>query len=351
MASFLIYGANGYTGSLIAEEAVRQGHSPILAGRDATAVAALADRLGLRQRVFGLDDVSRAATEIEGTVLVLNCAGPFTRTAVPLVEACLRTRTHYLDITGEVEVFESLIPRNEAARAVGMMLLPGAGFDVVPSDCLAAHLKRRLPTATRLALAFTLSSRVSRGTALTMLEHAPGGGLVRRGGSLTKVPAAWKTREIDFGAGPVTAVTIPWGDLSTAWFSTGIQDIEVYTAIPFQQRLGLRASRYLAPLLGKPGVKQWIAKRIRAGRPGPSKGERASGRSCLWGEVSDETGARAMSLLQGPEGYTMTVRTALAIVARVVAGKAPPGYQTPSTAYGPDFVLEVEGVARQDEES
>lgn len=349
MASFLIYGANGYTGSLIAEEAVRRGHAPILAGRDAAAVTALAGRLGLAHRAFSLDDASRVAAEIAGAGTVLNCAGPFVRTADALAEACLRAATHYLDITGEIEVFESLMTRNDAAKKAGVMLLPGAGFDVVPSDCLAAHLKRRLPSATALSLAFAVGSRVSRGTALTMLEHGLAGGLVRRGGSLTHVPAAWKTRTIDFGAGPRKAVAIPWGDVATAWFSTGIPNIEVYAALPSLQRAGLRASRYLSPLLRLPQVKQWIGKRIRAGSPGPSTAERTRGRSSLWGEVSDDAGNRAVSRLQGPEGYTLTVLTALAIVERIATGQAPLGYQTPATAYGPDFVLQVEGVSRQDE--
>ena len=153
---------------------------------------------------------------------VLNCAGPFSRTARPMADACLRCRVHYIDVTGEIPVFEALAARDREARAAGVMLLPGAGFDVVPSDCLAAHLKRRLPSATRLALGFQPGGGVSCGTAATMMaENLDRGGAIRCGGVLRPVPAAWRTRSIDFGRGPVTAMTIPWGDVSTAYHSTG----------------------------------------------------------------------------------------------------------------------------------
>src|SRR4051812_14952024 len=162
---------------------------------------------------------------------VLHCAGPFSHTSRPMADACLRTKTHYLDITGEAAVIESLAARDEEAKRSGVMLLPCVGFDVVPTDCLAAHLKRRLPSATRLALAIQGIGRISRGTATTMVENINRGGLIRRGGKLQSVPAAWKTREIDFGRGPRSATTIPWGDVATAFYSTGIPNIVVYAAI------------------------------------------------------------------------------------------------------------------------
>jgi short subunit dehydrogenase-like uncharacterized protein len=228
------------------------------------------------------------------------------------------------------------------------MLLPGAGFDVVPSDCLAAHLKRRLPGAVRLRLGFQLVGRVSRGTATTMLENVGRGGLVRREGVMTPVPAAWKTRTIDFGRGPRKAITIPWGDVSTAFHSTGIPDIEVYLAAPFRVRAASRATRFLGPLLASPPLQRLLRGRIHAGSPGPSDEERARGKGLLWGEVEDARGHTAASRLTTPEGYTLTALTSLLLVSKVLAGHAPPGFQTPSTAYGADLILEVEGVRRED---
>jgi len=289
------------------------------------------------------------ATGIEGHAVVLHCAGPFSRTARPMADGCLKAGVHYLDITGEEGVLEALAQRGDEARAAGVMLLPGAGFDVVPSDCLAAHLKRRLPSATRLALAFQMSGRMSRGTALTVIEGLAGGGLIRRDGRLTPVPTAYRTRTIDFGKGPVKAVTIPWGDVVTAYHSTGIPDIEVYMAAPWGARLAMRLSRYAGWLLGSRPVQSWLKRRVQAGPPGPSAAKRQRGWSLLWGEATDDAGQRAVSRLRGPDAYELTVHAALAVVGRVLGGAAPPGFQTPATAYGPDFVLELEGVIRQDD--
>jgi short subunit dehydrogenase-like uncharacterized protein len=347
--SFLIYGANGYTGGLIARGAATRGHRPLLAGRSSAAVEALARELGLEPRVFALDHPAAVREGIRGVKAVLHCAGPFTHTSRPMADACLAAGIHYLDITGEAALFEALAARDAEARAAGVMLLPGAGFDVVPSDCLAAHLKRRLPSATHLALGLLMPGRPSRGTAATVLESLPDGGLVRRGGVLTRVPAAWKTRRIDFGTGPKKAITIPWGDVVTAYHSTGIPNIEVYLAAPWATHLAALASRHLGWLLASRPVQTLLRKRIQAGPPGPTEEQRAQGQSFLWGEVTDATGCKAVARLRGPEGYTFTVLAALAVVERVLAGEAPPGFQTPSLAYGPDFVLRLDGVSRREE--
>ncbi len=349
MSTFLLYGANGYTGRLIAREAVVRGLRPVLAGRNAEAVGKVARELGLEQRIFSLDDAAGTRAGLEGVKAVLHCAGPFAHTAKPMVDACLEHRVHYLDITGEISVFESLAARDTEAMAAGILLLPGAGFDVVPSDCLAAHLHRRLTTAKRLALAFQSNGRFSRGTATTVVGNLHRGGAVRRGGVLTSVPAAWRTRDIDFGQGPTRAVTIPWGDVSTAYRSTGIGDIEVYTAVSRRQLRLMRLSRHLGWMLRSTWVQNFLKRRIQAGPPGPSDEERTRGWTYLWGEVEDGQGRRLVSRLRGPEGYTFTMQTALAALTRVLNGDAPAGYQTPSLAYGPDFVLEIPGVERVDE--
>ncbi len=348
MSNYLIYGANGYTGALTARLAVERGHRPILAGRNRESIAALARDLGLEHRAFGLEDPAEMDAGLREVNTVLHCAGPFAHTWKAMADACLRNRAHYLDVTGEVLVFESLAARDAEAKAAGVMLLPGVGFDVVPSDCLAAHLKRRLPTATHLALGFRGTGRLSRGTATTMAENFHKGGLVRRAGVLTRVPAGWKTRAIDFGTGPVTAMTIPWGDVSTAYHSTGIPDIEVYMSAPFRVRFMAKLSRYLGWLLGSDFMQGRMKRRIQAGPPGPTDEERARGKSLLWGEATDGQGNHVVSRLRGPEGYTLTALTALAVVERVLAGHAPAGFQTPSRVFGPDFVLEVKGVTRED---
>lgn len=349
MSVLLIYGATGYTGALIAREAARRGMRPVLAGRSPGPLADRAGGLGLDHRAFALDAPEAVASGLQGVHTVLNCAGPFRHTATPLADVCLRAGVNYLDITGEAAVFEALAARDAAAERAGVVVLPGVGFDVVPSDCLAAHLKRRLPTATRLALAFRSAGRMSRGTALTAIDRMSDGGLVREDGVLKRVPAAWKTRAIDFGGGPQKAITIPWGDVATAFHSTGIPNVEVYLAAPWALRVGARLSRWFGWLLDSAVVQRRLRKRILAGPPGPTEAERGANRCTFWGEATDDVGRTAVARLETPDGYDLTVETALAAVARVLAGGVPPGFQTPATAFGPDFILGVPGVVRTDE--
>src|SRR5688500_7482752 len=258
----LIYGATGYTGRLISSLAPSYGLRPVLAGRNPAAVAQLAGSLGLDHRAASLDNPQRLDELLTGIDVVLHCAGPFSRTARPMADACLRNRVHYLDITGEIEVMEMLAARDAEARSAGVMLMPGTGFDVVPSDCLALYLKQRMPKATSLQLAIRGTGALSHGTASTMLEHRARGGMVRRNGKLTSVPPAWRTRTIDFGDGKLSrGVTIPWGDVATAFYTTGIPNIEVYAAVPRVTRMAVRASRYLGWLLGNARVKGFLQQR------------------------------------------------------------------------------------------
>jgi short subunit dehydrogenase-like uncharacterized protein len=346
--SLMVYGANGYSGELIARRAVECGLRPVLAGRRAEPLAALASELGLQARAFALDQPAAVDRGLTDITVMLNCAGPFTRTAEPMASACLRARAHYLDITGEIEVFAALAGRDAEARAAGVMLLPGVGFDVVPTDCLAAHLHHRLPTATHLRLAFRPGGQTSRGTALSMLEAAGRPGMVRRNGALTPVPPGHRTVVVDFGRGPTRAIAIPWGDVFTATVTTGIPNVEVYIGAPLVSRIALRGTRWLGPLLRSGPVQRFLAARIRAGAPGPSPEARLRGKSLVWGEVTDMQGRRAVSRMVGPEAYELTRLSAVALAQRVLAGEAPAGFQTPARAYGRDLVLSLPAVKRED---
>lgn len=345
----LIYGSTGYTGRLIVAEALARGLHPTLAGRSAGVVRTQAESLGLPWRAASLNDSAALDTALDGATVVLHCAGPFSHTWRAMSDACLRRRAHYLDITGEIQVFEGLATRDAEARAVGIMLLPGVGFDVVPSDCLAAHLARRLPNAVRLALAFRALGGASRGTLSTMVENLGSPGAVRRNGRIVPVPQAWRTRRIDFGDGTLRdATTIPWGDVSTAWHSTGIPDVEVYMTMRPALRRAAVASRWLGPILRSAVVRKALAARVRAQAPGPSDDARARGASLLWGEAVAADGTRVESLLRGPSGYALTAQTAVLLATKALNGTASPGFQTPSRAYGADVILEIPGVTRAD---
>jgi short subunit dehydrogenase-like uncharacterized protein len=229
------------------------------------------------------------------------------------------------------------------------MLMPGTGFDVVPSDCLAAHLKRRLPNATHLDLAFLgLDGGISHGTATTMVENIHRGSVVRRDGQLVSIPTGSLTRDVDFGRGAKRCMAIPWGDVSTAHHSTDIPNIAVYVPVPGFVRFGARVSGAFGWLLGSNPVQRVLKNRIDARPPGPSDEQRARGKSILWGEATDDEGTTVTSRLTTPEGYTLTAITALGIAQKVLAGNAPAGFQTPSSAYGADLIMEVESVVRED---
>ncbi|HXT22699.1 MAG TPA: saccharopine dehydrogenase NADP-binding domain-containing protein [Thermoanaerobaculia bacterium] len=346
-ASFLLYGAYGYTGELIAREAVARGLKPLLTGRDAQRVAALGAELGLSSRAIDLGDREALLGALGDVPAVLHCAGPYVHTYRPMVEACLERRVSYLDITGEADVYLALAGLGERAAAVGITLLPGVGFDVVPSDCLAAHLKRRLPSATHLTLAFRPDAGPSRGTAATMAEHAHEGGMVRRDGKLVRVPVAWKTRDVDFGDGPQSTLSIPWGDVVTAWYTTGIPNIEVYMAMPAPVIRRLRRGRAFVGLLKLAPLRRLAAARARKRPPGPSAAKLERGETRLWGEVRDGAGNVAAARLRGPQAYRWTALTALDAVQRVAAGEVKRGFTTPAGAFGPDFVLGP-GVERED---
>jgi short subunit dehydrogenase-like uncharacterized protein len=346
--SLLVYGAGGYTGALIARTATAQGLQPILAARRAESLTALAQELGASTRVFALDDPAAIDRQLAGVRVVLNCAGPFAHTALPLVQGCLRARAHYLDITGEIAVFEALAARTAEASAAGVMLLPGAGFDVVPSDCLAAHVAQRLPTATHLTLAIEVKSRTSHGTATTMVENIGQGGMVRRDGKLTRVPAAWRTRTVDLGEGPKRAVTLPWGDVSTAFYTTGIPNIEVYFAAPLSLRLGLHATRWLGPLLATAPLQRRLKAQVKARPAGPSDQHRQTSETLLWAEARDPRGGVAAARLRTPEAYELTHLIATRLAAAALRGEVKPGFATPAGAYGKDLILAVPGVRRME---
>ena len=345
----LIYGAYGYTGELICDHALSRGLRPVVAGRDADRVQRLADSRGLDARVVALDQPERLRRVLDEFEVVVHCAGPFSQTFEPMVEACLATSTHYLDITGEWQVFQGAAERCSRAEEAGIMLLPGVGFDVVPSDCLAAHLKERLPEASSLALGFQNLGRPSRGTSRTAVEGMNGRGQVLRDGLLCQVPAAWKTRTIDFGRGPRLAATIPWGDVVTAWFTTGIPNVEVFMATSPRTLRFLRWSRWIGFLLQSSWMQGRLLRQVETRPAGPDSDQRKTGQSLLWGEAKSPAGEIAVSRLVAPEGYSLTAATAVVLLERVLAGDWQPGFQTPGGLYGPDLILEIPGVERVDE--
>jgi short subunit dehydrogenase-like uncharacterized protein len=350
MADLVVYGSYGYTGSLIAEAAVERGLDPTLAGRDRESLRAQAERLSVEFATAPLDDPEALADLLGDADVLLNCAGPFAATAEPAVDACLRAGTNYLDVTGEIDVFEDVLGRGREARDAGVVLLPGVGCDVVPTDCLAAHLAERLPDATRLDLAIHSDGGLSPGTARTVVDRIGEGGAVRRSGRIAPVPLAHAVREVDFdwSAGERTVAAIPWGDVSTAYHTTGIPNVTTYLAMPGAAARVARLADRLAPRIGDGRTGRVLDAAVDRFVEGPDEPERADTAFHARGEVRRIDGGRAVSRLRCPNTYTTTVDAALAVTERVLDGRVDPGAWTPAGAFGPDLILEATDAQRQD---
>jgi short subunit dehydrogenase-like uncharacterized protein len=347
---WMIYGANGYTGGLVARLAAGRGERPILAGRDARAVAVLAGELGLAYRAASLNDPVTLRRALEGIDVVAHCAGPFEVTARAMVDACLVTGTHYVDVAGEIAVFESIYERHDEAQRAGVVLLPGAGFDVVPTDCLAATLAAQLPTANVLELAFLAGGGTSRGTVKVGLRSATRGNLRRVDGALVSTPIGEPRRVVPFPSGDRMVGAFAWGDLVTGYRSTGIPTITVYTRVPLPSgtvgRLGGAALRVLLRFAPTRALATIVASR---GVTGPDAARRARTGCEIWGEVRDADGRARSATLTGPNAYALTADALLRAVGYVGAGAGPggpiePGAHTPATALGAEFVRELAGV-------
>ncbi len=340
----MIYGANGYTGRLIIEEAIKKGHQPILAGRNSEKLTSLAQKYDLPYQVFDLKSVDAIQENLKGVHTLLHCAGPFSATHKPMLKACLRAKTNYLDITGEIPIFEKVQhKKNEIAKA-GIVAIPGVGFDVVPSDCLAAQLKSELPDATQLQFAFLFAGKISKGTLKTVIEGLPAGGVVREEGKFKWVPAASKIKEVRFDKKSVFCVCMPWGDVSTAFHSTGIPNIEVYMAFPKAMVGALKLSRYVSLLFAVKPVQKGLQTLVEKFHREESKEEFESARVAVWAQVTNDKGISIEKRLFAKNGYQLTAQTAVAAVEKVLSGAVQPGAYTPSCAFGKDFIQQFEDI-------
>lgn len=335
---WMIYGANGYTGELIAREAIARGLNPVLAGRSLDKIKPLAEELKTECRGFALSNPTEVDQALSGIELVLHCAGPFSQTSAAMIEGCLRSGAHYLDITGEIPVFEHTHAQHQRAKDHGIILCSGVGFDVIPTDCIAKALKEALPDANRLALGFEQPTVLSPGTAKTTLELLGKGCVVRRNGQLTTVPLAHASRRINFGNGLKSAMTIPWGDVATAYYSTGIPNIEVYIPASSSTIVSTRLTNLVLPLLRfRPivnALNSLIAKHIK----GPNDELRGSMCTYVWGQAENDRGEKVTARVKTASGYALTVTGSLKVTQHLLENKVAAGAYTPSTLMGSHLV-------------
>ena len=343
----LLYGAYGYTGRLTAELAAAKKLDVVLAGRNEEALLTLGKRVNLPIRVVGLNDTGRLSAALRDIACVVHMAGPFAATSAPMLNACLATRTNYIDITGEIEVFEALWSREEEIRRAGITVVPGAGFDVVPSDCLGGYVASKLKRPSTLVMALSGLQSASQGTLRTAIRQVSKPILCRRAGAI--VPLQDRSpRSIDFGSGDEPCVPISWGDVATAFHSTGIPNITAYFRRTKLLRSAEIAGRLFGPLLRSRLGQRGLGAIVRRFPEGPTEGERSSHRAMIWAEANDGSGKSYTAILSTPDAYEFAANSALEISSRIISLPGPLGLATPFQAFGADFVLSLPGCFRTD---
>ncbi|KAF2394199.1 saccharopine dehydrogenase family protein [Pseudomonas frederiksbergensis] len=324
MKTLMIYGATGYTGRMAAEHAKAQGLNVVIAGRNAERLASLAVQLDVPYRVFTAD--ANAAQALEGISVLLNFAGPFAKTAEALMQACIQAGVDYLDITAEINVYRLAERLGAQAIEAGVMLLPGVGWDVVPTDCLAMHVARRLQNPQSLRVALQVAGSMSRGSAMSVSEIIGAGLLARVDGQLVATPDA-QPRHFDFGDGPALCAPLSFGDLVTGWHSTGIANIAMFVHIS-------------GDAFPEGDLSQLP--------DGPSTEQREVHRARAVGEVTGADGSVARSVIETVNGYSYTPMAAVEAARRVLAGERRAGFETPARVFGMGFAETIAGTTITD---
>ena len=341
----IIYGSYGYTGELIVEESLSKNLSILLTGRNEQRLKDQSEKTGYPFKAINLDNhAALVELLIEGEILI-NAAGPFKDTAPQMVEACIEAKTHYLDINGDITVFELIKTFDYRAKNAGVMLMPGTGFDVVPTDCMAVKLKNQMPDATCLKIAFaTIGGGVSHGTATTVAGRLGEKSLRRVDGKLVPIAFGKNGMWLDFEEKKLFFMSIPWGDVSTAYVSTGIPNIESFISVPPKVYKFLKFQVLINWILRNKLVRKFIQKKIDSKPAGPNFDERKNAYTLVWAEVKNQKGETLEARLQTPEGYGLTAEASLLIAGKILNGKFKSGFQTPAMVYGENLIFEIEGV-------
>lgn len=347
MKNWLLYGAYGYTGSLIAQEAIKRGHNPVLAGRSAEKLVPLAEKLNLDYITLDLKDENSLIKSLKDFDLVFHSAGPYKHTSAPMVKACLKTGTNYVDITGEIPVFEENFKYDTQAKDAGIAIISGVGFDVVPTDCLAKYVSEKITEPIILDLGITAMSNPSPGTLKTMLEHYDIGQLVRRDGKLVHLETV-EVKKMQFSDMERTVRPVTWGDLSTAYRTTSIPNITTYFPLPKKfpnllGSLGITPKEMFEDEEAKKKVETWIEHNIH----GPDENKRKSYRCYIYASVNNNKGAKSQAWLETMESYRFTAVAGVRSVEKVLELQ-PKGALTPALAFGADFILEIPETKRID---
>lgn len=335
----MIYGANGYSAKLIIQKALSCDLKPVLAGRNLSEIKKVSETYNLPYKVFDLENESTVNENLKEIHTILNCAGPFKHTAKELIEGCLRNKVNYLDITGEMPVFYLAYSKDSEAQSAGITILPGAGFDIIPTDCLAKRLASLLPDAINLKLGFmNYGGKISRGTLLTSLDFVGGSGKIRRGGKVINSPIGEYKVQVDLPNFKMSGFSIPWGDVYTSFISTGIENSEVYLGTEYKILTNSTMLNLTAKLLGFEPVKKIVQRFISSRITGPTAQERDRAKTFIWGKVTNKKGESVEQVYRIMEGYNLTAKGAALCAKKVLEGESKPGSFTPSNLFGNEFL-------------
>jgi short subunit dehydrogenase-like uncharacterized protein len=324
MGKVMIYGATGYTGGLMCKRAKQTGLDFVLAGRTDSLVQSAAAKLDVPYRVFNVSGSELLNSSLDGISVLLNCAGPFARTAKPLIEACLRTGVHYLDTSAELGTYLLAEKYDSQAKAANVMLMPGCGGSVAIFGCLVARALENLDNVQQVHLALHVSGPMSRGSAITAMESSNAQSMQRLDGYLTAQDAAG-TALFDFGDGRGAVgcfpVTLP--DIVTIHKSFGVSNIRTFanasgTAFPDGDLAALP--------------------------DGPTTEERDANPYHAAIAVTLADGSVHRSVLRLVNGYTLIAKASVEAARRVAAGDCLSGFQTSATVFGAGFMESVLGV-------
>jgi short subunit dehydrogenase-like uncharacterized protein len=315
MSRLLIYGATGYTGRMAAQHAVAAGLDPILGGRNTARLAQLADELEVECRAFSLEDGATVDRALSDVSVLLNCAGPFNRTAEPLITAAIRSGVHYLDVAAELDSYLLAEAYDTQAAAAGVMLLPGSGGSVAMLGCLAGHAAGQVANPVSIRIALHVAGSMSRGSAVSATENLATECLQRAGGELiSRSPA--DVANFDFGSGAVSCMATTLPDLVTIWRATNVANIETFVHVSGDA---------------------FPEGDVSALPDGPTEDERRTNRYQAAVIVQDDYGAIVRSVLDTVNGYTFTPLAAVQAARRVLSGEHRPGFHTPAKLFGNGF--------------
>jgi short subunit dehydrogenase-like uncharacterized protein len=340
-----VYGAYGFTGKLICnylKDKFDGRYKIIIGGRDKEKTENLAEKLGFDCVVADVSEQKKLNDILSQTFLLINCAGPFKYTANFFMNSCIENKCNYIDITGEKDIFILGKSLDEKAKKAGIIIMPGTGFDVVPTDCMSLFLKNKLPKATHLELAFKGMGSLSRGTALTAAEGLNEPSYIRENGVLKPINIGTISKSINFGdKKPLHCIAIPWGDVVTAFYTTSIPNIKVFVPVPKSVADKLKLSNYLPSFL-KTAFAYFLKKYIHKNIKGPSENTLKNGFTIVYGKAHNETES-IEAFLKTPDGYQLTMLSSVYIADKIINENFNFGYQTPAGLFGENLILDIIG--------